>query len=135
MALIEVNFSPTHRQLRQFGTICLWALPLITWIWTRSSTAVGYAAAAGAVLFVLSRLAPNALRPVYLTLILISLPIGLIVGEIVLLLIFFGLFVPMAVLFRLIGRDALQRRKPPETDTFWHHRDNSRNLRSYFRQW
>ena len=38
MKLVEVNWSPTDRQLRQFGTAALIALPLAAWWWARDSS-------------------------------------------------------------------------------------------------
>lgn len=45
-----------------------------------------------------------------------------IVSPIVLGIIFFGMFMPVALLFRLRGRDVLNRRFDPSTSSYWLHR-------------
>ncbi len=47
MALIETNWNPTSRQLRQFGGLCLVALPLLGWLWSASSTMIATLAGIG----------------------------------------------------------------------------------------
>ncbi len=134
MALFDVNFNPTNRQLRQFGTICLLALPLIAWLWTRSAVITGWAGAAGLALCGTGRVAPTVLRPVFLGLTIVSLPIGLIAGEVAMILIYFGLFVPMSIVFRISGRDSLGRRSQPSEKTFWRERRKPRGAHSYYHQ-
>lgn len=134
MAIIDINFSPSQRQLRQFGLVCLVALPLITWFWAGSSSAVGWAGIVGAVLCGLGFVAPNLLKPVFLGLTIVTLPIGLVVGEVAMLLLYFGLFFPMAVALRLAGRDALQRRNQTSRETFWQKRKQNTAVRSYYHQ-
>ncbi len=134
MAILDVNFSPSSRQLRQFGLVCLAALPLIAWLWTRSLPAVGWAGGAGLLLCVAGFVAPQVLKPVFLGLTLITLPIGLVVGELTMLLLYFGLFLPMALVFRLTGRDSLMRRHRADAETFWNERQSPRNVRNYYHQ-
>jgi hypothetical protein len=89
----------------------------------------------GAGLGLLGILAPRVLKPVFLGLVLISFPIGLIIGEMILLMIFVGVFLPMALLFRIIGRDVLRRRMTAESETFWVPRSGPSNVRRYFQQY
>lgn len=134
MPLFDVNFNPTNRQLRQFGTICLLALPLIAWVWTRSAVITGWACAAGLALCGVGRFAPTVLRPVFLGLTFVSLPLGLIAGELALILIYFCLFVPMSIVFRIAGRDTLGRRSRSREKTFWRERKKPRSAGSYYHQ-
>ena len=135
MAVFRINTTPGNRQLRQFGLLCIVLLPAIAWVWGGSSSTIGAAALIGAGLGVLGILAPGLLKPVFVGLVLVSFPIGLIVGELILLMIFAGVFLPMALLFRLIGRDVLQRRMNAESETFWVPRSAPTNVRRYFQQY
>ena len=56
------------------------------------------------------------------------------VGELAQLLIFLLIFTPMALIFRLIGRDALQRKIDHQASTYWQPKPQPRNSRSYYRQ-
>jgi hypothetical protein len=65
---------------------------------------------------------------------ILAFPIGWTVSNLVLVLVFFGLFTPVALVFRLLGRDALQRRFQPEQDTYWTARPETTEPVRYFRQ-
>jgi hypothetical protein len=136
MKLVKMNWSPTDRQLRQFGLIALAAFPLLGWLWSAGNITVVYvAAAAGGLLAVVGLLCPRAIKPVFLALSLLAIPIGMLVSEIALGLIFYGLFVPMGLVFRLIGRDALQRKFHREANTYWQHKRQPADAASYLQQW
>lgn len=135
MAVFRINTKPSKRQLRQFGLLCIVLLPAITWLWGGSSSSIGVAALIGAGLGLLGIFAPGTLKPVFVGLVLISFPIGLILGELILLMIFIGVFLPMALVFRIIGRDVLQRRMSAESETFWVPRSAPGNVRRYFQQY
>lgn len=134
MALLEMNLQPSDRQLRQFGMLSLALMPFIAWLWTASLTAFAWAFGVGLILCGLGLWRPGLLKPVFLGLMFVTLPIGLVVGELAMLLIYLGLFLPMAVVFRMLGRDALQRKLTKGNDTFWQPRPQPAGSRSYFRQ-
>lgn len=135
MAVFRINTKPDDRQLRQFGLLCIMLLPAIAWFWGGSSSTILGAALIGAGLGVLGILAPQTLKPIFIGLVLLSFPIGLVIGELILLMIFVGVFLPMALLFRIIGRDVLQRRMSAESETFWVPRSAPSNVRRYFQQY
>jgi hypothetical protein len=135
MAVFRINTKPGNRQLRQFGLLCIVLLPAITWLWGGSSSTIGAAALIGGGLGLLGILAPGTLKPVFVGLVLISFPIGLIIGELILVMIFVGVFLPMALLFRIIGRDVLQRQMTVESETFWVPRSAPSSVRRYFQQY
>ncbi|QDU62996.1 hypothetical protein Pan216_38700 [Planctomycetes bacterium Pan216] len=135
MKLIGMNWSPNDRQLRQFGLIAAVALPLIAWLWGGGSGWIVAGGAVGTALAAIGWLAPRALKPLFLGLSLVTLPIGLVVGELVLAAIYFGLFMPIAILFRLVGRDALERRIDRSATTYWQPKKRPAGPASYFNQW
>jgi hypothetical protein len=134
VALFEINTSPSDRQLRQFGLICVVAAPLVVWLWTRSLPVVAWGCAIGTVCGVMALLAPRLLKPVFVGLSVLTIPIGLIVGELMMLMIYFGMFLPMAIVFRILGRDALQRKLPENASSFWQKRAQPSGVRRYYRQ-
>ncbi len=138
MALIEINTNPTPKQLRQFGLLSLLALPFVVWLWTGLSVFVAWAFAVGFSLALIGRFAPRVLRPVFVALILITAPIGIVVTELILLLAFFGLFLPLSLLFRILGRDALQRHqwaRRGSIQSYWVARSGRPPAKNYYRQW
>jgi hypothetical protein len=136
MRLVDVNFHPSNRQLRQFGLIALAALPLLGWFWGGGSLQVLSAtAAAGAALAALGLVCPRAVQPVFLLLSLVTIPLGMILGELALLLLFYGLVVPLGLVSRLIGRDPLQQRLDRQASTYWQRKEQPSGPASYLRQW
>jgi hypothetical protein len=134
MTLIEINWKPTDRQLRQFGCICLVALPLVAWLWGGGPRLIVGLAVAGGLLAAAGWAWPQVLRPVFLALSLMATPIGLLLGELAMLLIYFGVFLPIGLVFRVIGRDALGRRFEPEASSYWQPKKQPRDVASYYRQ-
>ena len=134
MKLIEFNWSPTSRQLRQFSILCALLLPLIGWLWGASGSTVGILGGVGLFIAVLGLAIPAAVKPVFILLTLITAPIGLVVGEIAMLLIFFGVFLPIALLFRVLRRDELQRTLDRNAPSYWQEKKQARDVASYFRQ-
>ncbi len=145
MSHIEINWNPSSRQLKQFGSIALVGFPLAGWVlsgwpgwgaaWTDTDTKViGGAALFGVVAALVGLSRPQLLKPVFLLLTLITFPIGLVVSEVLVLLIYVTLFVPMGLLFRIIGRDALERSIDRDRKSYWKSKAQPPNPRSYFRQ-
>lgn len=144
MKMVEMNWQPTERQLRQFGMISLIAVPLAGWLFmhrpmpgTWSSTQgviLGILFMSGLLMAFLSLVSPRLLRWPFLALCLVGLPIGMIVSELVIAAIYFLVFTPMALLFKLIGRDALQRKLEPDAVTYWQAKRQASGPASYFRQ-
>lgn len=132
--MFQINTNPSDRQLRQFGMICIFAFPLLAALWVVGTTAIVAGLILGGVLALLGWVAPKLLRPVFIAVTVVTFPIGLVVGELILLTIWLGLFLPMALVFRIIGRDALQRRSSTDAETFWVPRTAPRNVRKYYQQ-
>lgn len=134
MTLVEVNWKPTGRQLRQFGVISLVALPLLGWLWGGGAQVVAALAAVGLAIAVIGLAVPAAIRPVYLAMTLVAVPIGIVLGELAMLLIYFGLFLPIGLVFRLVRRDALERKLDRSAPSYWRLKKQPRGPASYFRQ-
>jgi hypothetical protein len=79
-------------------------------------------------------LRPKLIRPLFVLLTTLTSPIGWLVSRIFLAVLYYGVFTPFALLFRLIGRDVLCRRKQPDRTSFWTARRATVDIQSYFRQ-
>ena len=77
---------------------------------------------------------PEWLRPIYVGWMVLAFPIGWTVSQVMLALMFYGLFTPIGLLFRLLGRDALQRTRRPEVESYWTPKPAPAGPKSYFRQ-
>lgn len=134
MALIQTNWNPTNRQLRQFGCICLVVLPLLGWLWSASSTVLTVLFAIGVLVAITAWLFPKAVLPVFLALMLITTPIGMAVGELAMLLIYLAVFLPIGILFKFLSRDRLQLRLDRKATSYWQRKHQPRSVASYYRQ-
>jgi hypothetical protein len=136
MKLVEMNWNPSDWQLRQFGLCALAALPLLAWFWSGGRMAVVLPlAVAGVALACLGFTYPRALRPLFIALSLAALPLGLVVSELTMVLLFYGVFVPIGMVFRLLRRDSLQRRYEREATSYWQPKRQPAQVADYFRQW
>jgi hypothetical protein len=146
MPIVKLNLKPSTSDLRQFGYISLGAfgllgaliywhvLPLARLLGT-ATPAVAYVLwGLGGAAAVLSLVAPRANRALYVVLMLVAYPIGLVVSHAILAVFFFGVLTPLGLIFRLLGRDALQRGFDPPAQTYWIARKPNRDLRRYFSQ-
>jgi hypothetical protein len=133
MPLVEINWKPTDRQLRQFGGISVVALPLLAVIWRASTPVIGTMAGIGGVVGVVAFLIPKAVKPLFIGLSAAAIPIGIVMAEVILFSVYLFVFLPMGVVFRLMRRDALQLQKPG-TGSYWKKKSQPRNAASYFRQ-
>jgi hypothetical protein len=76
---------------------------------------------------------PEAIRPLYATLLALTHPIGRVVSMILMAGMFYLIFTPLGLLFRLVGRDALHTRLPARP-SHWIQKPAVTDVRSYFRQ-
>ena len=134
--MIGPSFRPTDKQLRQFAWISLPGFALFGWLALRSGGSMELAlslAAVGAVLCLVGSLVPRAVLPVYLAMTALAFPIGFVVSELLLRSIYYGVFTPLGLVFRAIGRDPLRLRKP-QTTSYWTRRRERTDPLGYFRQ-
>jgi hypothetical protein len=134
MKLVEMNWNPTDRQLRQFALICLVALPLLGWLWHGTAPVVAILAGIGLLLAAIGTRFPSAVKPLFVGLTLVALPIGLVIGELAMLLVFFGVFLPIGIVIRIMQRDNLQLRLDRSATTYWQPKSSPVTVRSYYRQ-
>jgi len=77
---------------------------------------------------------PASIRPVFLAAVVVTRPIGHVVSTVLMGLIYFGLLSPLALLFRLAGRDFLERH-PTADASYWAPKSQPQDLRRYLRQY
>ena len=133
----DIPFDAGEKMLRQFAWLCTAAL-LIAGVWQgakRDWPTWTWALFAAAVVFaVLGWVKPMWLKPIFVGWMIAAFPIGWTVTQIVLLVIFLGLFTPIALIFRLMGRDSLKLRRP-QRESFWEPKPSPTDMRRYFRQY
>lgn len=146
MALTDINWHPDDRHLRRFGLVSfgvglLFAAGALlrhggsgTALGAFGSLRVWAPLALGGLAAVMALIRPRWLKPFYFGLTGLTWPIGWCVSYVVLAAIFVGLFMPVAIAFRLRGRDALQRRFNRTSRTYWIRRQRVSTPASYLLQ-
>jgi hypothetical protein len=144
--LVELNWNPDHRTLRQFGFIALVGFGLLAALaWferglfafglgpARESVAGAFAAlAAVSVLF--SLVFPRGNWPIYAGLSVVALPIGFVLSYLIMGTLFYLIIAPIGLLLRLFGKDPMLRAFDRNASSYWVDARPPRPRESYFRQ-
>ena len=136
MQWAEITAPPPRKTLRQFagllllvfGGIALWRL----WNgndtgWTRALFVVGVGGGA------VGLIRPELLRWFYTGWMVAVFPIGWTISRLAVMAMFYIVFAPVALVFRMIGRDALHRRRRPAT-SYWISKPAAQTSAEYLRQ-
>jgi hypothetical protein len=133
----DIQFRPPVKTLRQFAGLWLACFGgLAAWEGlARGHTALAAAFAALALTVgPLGLIRPQLVRPIYVAWMILAFPIGWTISQVIVALVFYGLFTPIALVFRLIGRDPLHRARRPGLETYWTPKPTATDPRRYFRQ-
>jgi hypothetical protein len=138
MSMVEINWNPKPKELRNFGIIALIATAVISLVlylikglgiqWILIITGIGFA------IFLCSLTSGKLTRMIYLGLTLGTLPIGWVVSFILLAIFYFLILTPLGLIFRLIGRDPLHRNFDSKTESYWLRRSPPNTIERYFHQ-
>jgi hypothetical protein len=138
MRAAESVWKPSPRTLRQFAGL---------WFLVGGAVAYRHGSETGIDLWTLLLLGvaagvglpgllwPRSVRLLYLACVLATFPVGWCVFHVLVALIYYGLFTPLGLLFRLRGRDPLSLRARPGVETYWRPWEGSVDVRDYFRQY
>ena len=144
--MIELNLRPDAATLRQFGWIACVAFALLAaFAWFEILIfSVGLGVAKLPVIYaflglsgvsaLFSLVYPRANLPIYVGLTILAYPIGFVLSYVIMGTLFFGLIGPVAILFRLIGKDPMERRYDPAAASYWSESRHTRPSSDYFRQ-
>jgi hypothetical protein len=133
----DIPFHPPSRTLRQFaGLWLLFFCGLALWqgLVRENTTAACLYGGLATVVGLAGMAHPPLIRPVFVACTIVTFPLGWVVSRLVLALVFYGLFTPLGVIFRLAGRDPLQLRYREGNETCWTPKPQAESVQSYFRQ-
>ncbi len=133
----DIPFDATKKTLRQFAGLWIVFFGGLALYWGPYK---GYPTAGwilGAVALTMGPLGlvmPSLIRPIFVGWMVLAFPIGWLISRIVLGILYYGVFTPLSLIFRLQGRDALARRKRPEAASYWIAKPVITDVRRYYRQ-
>jgi hypothetical protein len=136
LTLSDLKRPPSRAQLRSFRWVTsiggVVAALILSFVSQRRATALTFLCA-GLALALLSLL-PRLGRWLFVCWMGLGLILGRITSPILLGLVWLVLFTPLAIVFRLLGRDTMRRRFPASEASFWEPHVSTREVRRYFRQ-
>ncbi|HTO69142.1 MAG TPA: SxtJ family membrane protein [Myxococcota bacterium] len=144
--MVEINFHPSERVLRQFGWIALAGFALLAvCAWNgwgvfrhglgtaREPVAFGLAAL-GVVSALFSLVFPRANAPLFVGLSIVAFPIGFVLSYVIMATLFYVVIAPVGFVMRLFGMDPMERRMLPKAATYWVDARPERAKADYFKQ-
>ena len=132
----DVTRPPAPRALRQFSILCIVVFGGL-WAWKAWHGQAGRVsvllAVAGAVVGVAGLARPSLVRWIYTGWMAVAFPIGWAVSRAMLAILFYLVITPIALLFRLSGRDVLRVRRQ-HAESYWTPKPRAASADTYFRQ-
>ena len=126
-----------QKMLRQFaGLFLVVFLGLAGWrVWRGQADQWAAALAALAVVVgVVGLVRPSAVRLIYTGWMIVAFPIGWTISRVALAIVFYGVITPVALFFKLTGRDELRLRRAERRASYWKPKPGPEDVREYFRQ-
>jgi len=137
MQWTDIPFDPPRKTLRQFAALCLFIFGGMA-LWEALVRGRNGLAAVLGVLALgigpLGLLRPEWIRWFFVGWMVLAFPIGWTISQVLLAVLFYGLFMPIGLVFKLLGRDALHRARRPEVKSYWAPKPTPVDLRRYFKQ-
>ncbi|MEZ5293100.1 MAG: SxtJ family membrane protein [Vicinamibacterales bacterium] len=132
----DVTRAQTPTTLRQFGLLSLVVFGgMAAWraLTGHVTTGTWVLGGVGGVLGLVGLVRPGWLGPVFTAWMAVAFPIGWVVSRVVLAVLYYLVFTPVAVVFRLMHRDALGRRRRT-TASYWLPKPQPTDSTQYFKQ-
>ena len=138
MTWSDIPFRPAPKTLRQFaGAWLVFFLALGAREYFRAGhQTLGIILGAAALLVgVCGLVRPGLVRWIFVGWMLLAFPIGWVLSQIMLSVLFYLVLTPVALVFRIRGRDLLCRKAAPERASFWVPKKTPDDVRAYLRQY
>ncbi|MBW2446586.1 MAG: hypothetical protein JRG83_11730 [Deltaproteobacteria bacterium] len=144
--MVEIDFNPDVRTLRQFGWIALGGFGLLAGLaWFEKlifsfglgdarTTVAGAFLAVGVLAAVIGVAYPKANRFLFVGLTILAFPIGFVLSYVIMMTLFFLIIGPIGVVMRLAGHDPLNRKLEPDAASYWTPAEPMPPRERYFKQ-
>ncbi len=139
MALIEIQWDPSPRQVRQFalfwlsGFCFLWAAAAVA-VWGPAMPAA-LLAGCGLLSVLLGLVRPSWMRVVYIVWMAAAFPISWLLAHVLFAGLYYGVVTPIGLVLRMFGYDPLKRRFDATAETYWVARRQRVEPEDYFRRY
>lgn len=135
----EKHTNPDLKTLQQFGGLSFAFLSYGAYVqgFVKHQPNLAILLAGLAVVMgVLALVKPTFIKPIFVGAMVVTFPIGFVISKVLLGLIYYGLITPIALVFRIIGRDELYLKdKRATATTYWLPKVISTDSQRYFRMY
>lgn len=137
MSLVRIDRNPSDRTLRQFAVswFILAIMASLLLYYNAGWISVGAVLIAlGLILLVFGWIKPQAIRVFFVAWMVGLYPVNYVMSHLILFSLFYGLFTPIGILLRILGKDPLHRNWDPKAETYWQAHSPPAKKSQYFRQ-
>jgi len=114
------SIKSTKPELRKFGlTIGILLLVIAGFLYWRQRPSFPYFAYIGGGFALTGLVVPILLKPIYKAWMSFAVVMGFIMTRVILTIIYFGMFTPIALVAKLLGKDLLDERLNKNATTYW----------------
>lgn len=145
--MIKLDLNPPRHIIKQFawfavigmGMLAFAALKILAWLELSVGFAWGHPAflaciGLGVLQLLLFQIGVTGVsRALFIVLSVAFVPIGFVLSHILLAGVYYLVLTPIALVFRLMGRDVIGKRLDPSAKSYWHERSGQREPASYFK--
>ena len=147
MAIVDINWNPTRKELRWFAGLLIIFCGIVAWMVDKSSQSVASTlpqtippfaiaiAVAGAVIGITGLTRPDWVRYVYVAWMVAVSPIAFVVSNLIVAIVFYLVVAPIGFAMKLVRRDTLHLEFHNETNSYWQEKQMPKEPRRYFRQY
>ena len=146
MAIVDINWNPTRKELRWFAGLLIIFCGIVAWMVNESSQPIASTlrvispfavaiAVAGAVIGITGLARPDWVRFVYVAWMVAVSPIAFVVSNLIVAIVFYLVVAPIGFAMKLVRRDALHLEFRDETTSYWQEKQMPKDPRRYFRQY
>ena len=136
MAVLEINWNPTRKELWQFAGMWLVFFSALGawWWWDGSVTVAKWLWIAAVAVGVPGLIFPALMRPIYVGWMVAAFPIGWTVSHLMLGTMYYLILTPVGALLRAFGNDPMHRKFDRDAKTYWVEHRTGDDPGTYFRQ-
>ena len=121
MLLDEIkSIKATTKEARKFGlTIGIFLLLIAGWLFWKQRPSFPYFTYVGAGFAVTGLILPILLKPIYKVWMSFAVVMGFFMTRVILTILYFGMFTPISLVAKLLGKDLLDERWDKKANTYW----------------
>ncbi len=137
MALTEINWNPTKRELSIFSVALSFLLCLIAAFSYKATTSIPLVVAMGSVAILLSVTGfffPQHIKPIYVAWMVLFYPVRWIVSCLLIAVVYYLVIFPIGMTLRICGQDLVGKRFDTQALSYWKAKKEIRKETDYFRQ-